>query len=234
MILIIDNYDSFSYNLVQMIGSILVKEAEIKESELKGLVESEAVKTEEVMEKAVIKEEVIRELVDYDSKTIDIRVIRNDEVTVSQIQELKPSHIIISPGPGKPKDAGICEELIRAISNESCLLGICLGHQAICEALGSKITYAKELNHGKQSLVQISKEEAIFKGLSSEILVGRYHSLAVEEESLSSDLDVIARAKDGEIMAIKHKRNNIYGLQFHPESILTKDGEIILKNFLSL
>ncbi len=244
MILIIDNYDSFSYNLVQMIGSILVKESEIKESELKGLVESEAVKTEEVMEKAVIKEEVIkeevikeaviRELVDYNSKIIDIRVIRNDEVTVSQIQELKPSHIIISPGPGKPKDAGICEELIRAISNESCLLGICLGHQAICEALGSKITYAKELNHGKQSLVQINKEEAIFKGLSSEILVGRYHSLAVEEESLSSNLDVIARAKDGEIMAIKHKSNNIYGLQFHPESILTKDGEIILKNFLSL
>lgn len=220
MILIIDNYDSFSYNLVQMIGSILVKESELKE-----LVGKEgAIKVLSNDDSTITESQAINE----------IRVIRNDEVTVSQIQELKPSHIIISPGPGKPKDAGICEELIREIKNDSFLLGICLGHQAICEALGSKITYAKELIHGKQSLVQISKDEAIFKGLPKEILVGRYHSLAVEEDTLSNELEVIARAMDGEIMAVKHKSYNIYGLQFHPESILTKDGELILRNFLSL
>lgn len=193
MILLIDNYDSFSYNLVQMIGKI-------------------------------ITENNINE---------EIKVIRNDEMTVKEIEELMPDYIVISPGPGKPKDAGICEEAVITLGSKIPILGICLGHQGICEAYGANVTYAKKLMHGKESLVKVDTNSPIFKGVSNETLVARYHSLAVDKESIPEVLQVIAEVDD-EVMAVKHREYNIYGLQFHPESILTSEGEVILKNFLDI
>ncbi len=183
MILLIDNYDSFSYNLYQYIGSI----------------------------------------------NPNIKVIKNDEMTVEEIKKLNPSHIIISPGPGRPKDAGIIEDLVYNIHNIP-ILGVCLGHQAICEAYGFKITNAKKIYHGKSDLVSINNKVDIFKGLENKIKVARYHSLIAEKTN--DNLDIIGYSNDGEIMAIKHKLYPIYGLQFHPESILTNDGMTILNNFL--
>lgn len=189
MILLIDNYDSFSFNLVQLIGSI-------------------------------VKEEVIK-------------VIRNDEMSVEEIKALKPSHIILSPGPGRPKDAGILEKLVIKLKKEVPMLGICLGHQGICEAFGATITYASTLMHGKQSIVKLS-EDRIFKNIGKTALVGRYHSLAAKADTIPEELEVIGIADDGDIMAVKHKEYPIYGLQFHPESVLTPDGITILKNFLEM
>ena len=186
MILLIDNYDSFSYNLYQLIGSI---------------------------------------------KT-DIKVIRNDEMTIQEIEELDPSHIIISPGPGKPKDAGICEDVIRYFYDKKPILGVCLGHQAICEAFGGVVDHAKHLMHGKASDVRIDTSCRIFKGLNDEIRVARYHSLAAVELKLPSCLKVTARSADDEIMAVCHREYPVYGLQFHPESILTDNGRIMLDNFI--
>ena len=183
MILLIDNYDSFSYNVYQLIGSL----------------------------------------------NPDIRVIRNDELTVTEILALKPSHIIISPGPGRPADAGVCEELILAAGGHVPLLGICLGHQAICEAFGARITYAKQLMHGKKSAVTFDESSPIFRGLESGVEVARYHSLAADEV-----LKITARTSDGEIMAAEHKTMPIFGLQFHPESILTSNGAKMVENFLNL
>ena len=191
MILLIDNYDSFSYNLVQLIGG-LCKEHGGEE----------------------------------------VKVIRNDEMTVKEIEELSPSCIILSPGPGKPKDAGICEEVVDKLKGKIKILGVCLGHQGICESFGATITYAKELMHGKQSEVQIDTNAKIFKGLPETVKVARYHSLAAETSTLPEELEVIAKAEDGEIMAVKHKEYEIYGLQFHPESVLTPEGKIMVKNFL--
>ncbi len=185
MILLIDNYDSFSYNLYQMVGSICP----------------------------------------------DILVRRNDALTVADIRALGPSHIILSPGPGRPAEAGVCEAAVRALAGEIPILGVCLGHQAICEALGGKITYARTLMHGKQSRVRLQGGR-LFRGLPEEIAVGRYHSLAAEEDALPAALRVTARAEDGEIMAVAHTGAPVYGLQFHPESILTPQGETILRNFL--
>ena len=182
MVLLIDNYDSFSYNLYQYIG-------EIKE---------------------------------------DIQVYKNDEISIDKILKLNPSHIILSPGPGRPKDAGIIEEVIEKIHNIP-ILGVCLGHQAICEVFHLEITNALEIYHGKQDQIEIDNEDLIFQGLPKKIAVGRYHSLIGIGES--KELKVIARNSDNEIMAIKHKIYPIYGLQFHPESILTPDGMKILKNF---
>ena len=182
MILLIDNYDSFSYNLYQYIGTI----------------------------------------------NSDIKVIKNDELTVEEIKKLNPSHIVISPGPGRPKDAGIIEDLVKNIKDIP-ILGVCLGHQAICEAFGLEITNAKKIYHGKKDKVYLDLDNQIFKGLEKEIYVARYHSLVAIGENES--LKVIAKSKDDEIMAIKHKDYPIYGLQFHPESILTKDGMRILENF---
>ncbi len=193
MILLIDNYDSFSYNLVQIIGKIII-ENDINE---------------------------------------EIKVIRNDEMTVKGIEKLMPDYIVISPGPGKPKDAGICEEVVTTLGSKTPILGICLGHQGICEAFGANVTYAKELMHGKESLVIVDTSSPIFEGVSERTLVARYHSLAVEKESIPEVLQVIAEV-NGEVMAVKHREYNIYGLQFHPESILTNEGEIMLKNFLSI
>jgi len=188
MVLLIDNYDSFSYNLVQLAGTI----------------------------------------------NHDIRVIRNEEMTVDEVKKLRPSHIIISPGPGYPKNAGICEEVIVQMKEEVPILGICLGHQAICEAFGASIVPAKRLVHGKQSNIHIANGNSIFKGLPPIIQAARYHSLAVQKTSLPDELLVIAEDEDGEIMGVKHRDFEIYGLQFHPESILTPKGEIIMRNFLSI
>jgi len=186
MVLLVDNYDSFSYNLVQMIGE----------------------------------------------KEADIKVIRNDEYTCEEIAKMKPSHIILSPGPGRPVDAGRCEEIIRFFKEKTPMLGVCLGHQAICEVFGATITYAKKLQHGKMSIAEIDTNNKIFKGLPEKIEVGRYHSLAADEKTIPQCLKVIARSADGEIMAVRHEKYEIYGLQFHPESILTKHGKEIIANFM--
>ncbi len=188
MILLIDNYDSFSYNLFQLIG-------EINE---------------------------------------DIKVIRNDEMTVDEIRKLSLEKIIISPGPGRPEDAGIIIDVIRELGKDIPLLGVCLGHQAICAAFGGVVTYASALMHGKQSLAYIDNESTLFKGLNKSIPVARYHSLAADPGSLPGELKVTAKTAEGEIMAVEHTRYPVFGLQFHPESILTPDGRIILKNFLDL
>lgn len=189
MILLIDNYDSFSYNLYQLVGSI----------------------------------------------EPDIKVIRNDEMTVEEIEKLAPSHIILSPGPGKPADAGVCEEVAEKLAGKIPILGVCLGHQAICEVYGATVTYAKRLMHGKQSVCTIKPDADIFKGLGDKVKVARYHSLAAKEETLPEALEIIAVSDDdGEVMAVKHKDYKLYGLQFHPESILTPEGMTMLKNFINL
>ncbi len=190
MILFIDNYDSFTYNLVQLIGSI--------------------------------------------EKNEDFLVVRNDEVSVQQINQLKPSHIILSPGPGKPKDAGICEEVIRKFHKKTPILGVCLGHQAICEVFGANISYAKTIMHGKQSVVMVDSNSKLFKGLEETFSVARYHSLAAVSETIPKELNVTAVTQDGEVMAVEHKAYPIYGVQFHPESVLTPNGRTIMENFLEI
>ncbi len=177
----------------------------------------------------------------------DIKVIRNDEMTIEEIEKLSPSHIILSPGPGKPSDAGICEDVVRAFQGVIPILGVCLGHQAICEVYGATVTYAKRLMHGKQSICTIENDK-LFSGVgrgeslaadadgrvdSRKLRVARYHSLAAKEEGFPKELKVIAVADDdGEIMAVRHREYEVYGLQFHPESILTPEGMTILSNFL--
>lgn len=188
MILLIDNYDSFSYNLVQLAGSI----------------------------------------------NPDIQVVRNDSFTVEEIRSLKPSHIILSPGPGYPKNAGVCEDLVSAMKGEVPILGVCLGHQGICEVFGAHITLAKRLMHGKQSNIHVANGSTIFHGLPPVIQAARYHSLIAKKETLPDELLVIAEDDDGEIMAVSHRQYEIYGVQFHPESILTPHGETIMKNFLKI
>lgn len=186
MILLIDNYDSFSYNLFQLIGSL----------------------------------------------NPDIRVIRNDAATVKKIENMHPEAIVLSPGPGRPEDAGICIDVVKELGASIPILGVCLGHQAICTAYGGTISYAKKLMHGKQTETKLDETCPIFKGLPPIIPVARYHSLSLLEETLPDCLDITAKTTDGEIMAVKHKTYPIYGLQFHPESILTPDGKTIVKNFL--
>ena len=189
MILLIDNYDSFSYNLVQMIGSI----------------------------------------------DPDIRVVRNDRITIEDIKEMSPSHLVLSPGPGYPKDAGILEQAVRELKGRMPILGVCLGHQGICEAFGGTISHARKLMHGKQSSIEVNNQSPLFKGLAPRIQAARYHSLAAEEGNLPGELEIIAKdSEEGEVMAVQHREYPVYGLQFHPESILTPDGKTILKNFLSL
>lgn len=191
MILLVDNYDSFSFNLVQVIGELIDGKEELK-------------------------------------------VIRNDELTVEEIMTLNPSHIVLSPGPGKPSDAGVCEALIKAANGKIPLMGVCLGHQAICEVLGGKITYAPELMHGKQSLVAVDNESTIFKGLPKELEVARYHSLVADKDLIPEELTVTATDEKGEVMAVQHKVNQLYGLQFHPESIMTPLGKDMVRNFLGV
>ncbi|MDR1815900.1 MAG: aminodeoxychorismate/anthranilate synthase component II [Clostridiales Family XIII bacterium] len=189
MILLIDNYDSFSYNLYQLVGAL----------------------------------------------DPDIRVVRNDELTVDAIRALAPSRIILSPGPGHPAAAGVCEDVARELGPEGVpILGVCLGHQAICEAFGATVSYAKELMHGKPSTVELDTGSPLFAGLPPRVQGARYHSLAAVEGTLPEALRVIARTDDGEIMGVQHHDYSIYGLQFHPESILTPDGGRMLKNFLEV
>lgn len=203
MILLIDNYDSFSYNLVQYIGTIQKNKSK---SNIEGYE------------------------TDY-LKQHDIKVVRNDELSVKEIEDMSPEYIILSPGPGRPDRAGICEELLRDYTGNAKMLGVCLGHQAIVEAFGGKVTYAKELMHGKQSVVTLDKNAPVFAGIPENVKVARYHSLAGDKDSLPECLKVIASTEDGEIMAVKHVDRPIYGFQFHPESVLTEYGMEMLNNF---
>ena len=186
MILLIDNYDSFAYNLFQLIGEV----------------------------------------------NSDIAVYRNDKIGIDEIKDMNPEAIILSPGPGKPENAGICIDVVKEFYDKIPILGVCLGHQAICTAFGATVSYAKRLMHGKSSLISLN-EDSIFEGLPNEITVGRYHSLSLVEDTLPDSLEIISKADDdGEVMAVRHKDFNVYGLQFHPESILTPDGLAIIENFL--
>ena len=188
MILLIDNYDSFSYNLVQLAGSLRQ----------------------------------------------DVKVVRNDVLTVEEVEALSPERIILSPGPGYPKDAGICEEVVSRLGGSNPILGVCLGHQAICEAFGGRIEHAQQLMHGKQSEVTVDPAEPLFTGLPEKVKVARYHSLVAAPDVLPDCLKVISRDERGEIMAVRHRTMPIYGVQFHPESILTPQGTVIMKNFLNV
>lgn len=192
MILLIDNYDSFSFNLVQLIGELA-------------------------------------------SGREELRVIRNDELSVEEIMKLEPSHIVLSPGPGRPSDAGVCEALIReGVNHPIPLLGVCLGHQAICEAFGGTVSYAKELMHGKQKEIHQIGENQLFQGLPGTFPAARYHSLAALKEKLPEELKVTAESEDGEVMAVEHTKYPIYGVQFHPESVMTPDGKIMIENFIDV
>lgn len=186
MILLIDNYDSFSYNLYQLVGAM----------------------------------------------NPDIHVVRNDECTLEEIEELQPEAIILSPGPGRPENAGICIPVIRNFAGKVPILGVCLGHQAICEALGGRVTYAGELMHGKRTEIRKTGESRIFQGLPDTFPAARYHSLAADRETLPQELRVTAVSAEGEIMAVEHTCDPVFGLQFHPESVMTPDGGIMIKNFL--
>ena len=187
MILLIDNYDSFTYNLYQYMGIF----------------------------------------------TEDIVVARNDKITIEEIREMKPEKIVLSPGPKNPKEAGICLELVRTFYDKIPILGICLGHQTIGEALGGTVSYAKELFHGKQSLIHHTGT-GIFQGITSPIKVARYHSLAVQRDTLPDCFEILAETEDGEIMAMQHRDYTVIGLQFHPESIYTEHGKRMIENFLTI
>lgn len=186
MILLIDNYDSFSYNLYQLIGAI----------------------------------------------EPNIKVVRNDELTVEEVAALAPDRIVLSPGPGRPENAGIIVELVKRLGGKIPILGVCLGHQAISLAYGATVTYAKELMHGKQSVAAVTGNSILFNGCPKRIKVARYHSLAADASTLPPCLKVTAITDDGEVMAVEHVDYPVYGLQFHPESILTPDGKKILRNFI--
>ena len=188
MILLIDNYDSFSYNLYQLAASV----------------------------------------------EADIKVIRNDGYTVEEIEKMGPAALILSPGPGRPSEAGICEEAIKRFAGRIPILGVCLGHQAICEAFGGTVTYARELMHGKQSKVYQGGRGRLFKGKGPQFMAARYHSLAAEAGSLPEELVVTAEADDGEVMALEHREYPVFGVQFHPESVMTPDGMKMMENFMEV
>ena len=165
--------------------------------------------------------------------TPDLKVIRNDACTVEEIEAMHPESIVISPGPGRPEDAGNILEGIRHFTGKTPILGVCLGHQAICKALGGVVTYAKELMHGKTSEIYTEADSTLFCGLESPVRVARYHSLAASEEELPGTLRITARTMDGEIMAVEHREFPVYGVQFHPESIMTPQGKLMIQNFLN-
>jgi anthranilate synthase component 2 len=186
MILLIDNYDSFSFNLYQLIGGF----------------------------------------------NPDVRVVRNDEVSLAEIVVQRPSHIVISPGPGKPGDAGLCPAVVSSFAGKIPILGVCLGHQVICEVFGGVVSYAKTLKHGKASAITLDTACPIFAGLPPVIQGARYHSLAAAV--IPGTLAVTARSDDGEVMGLRHRDFPVYGVQFHPESILTPEGKHIVANFLAI
>ncbi len=200
MILLVDNYDSFSYNLYQLIGAA----------------------------------------------EPDIKVIRNDEMTCEEIEKLAPEVIVLSPGPGKPADAGICVEAVKYFKGKIPIFGVCLGHQSICEAYGATVSYASRLMHGKTSEVALGNaaygEEFdqdktnsmsdIVKNMGHTMKAARYHSLSVVEETLPPELVITGRAEDGEVMSVEDTKNKVYGLQFHPESVLTPRGDELIANLL--
>ena len=188
MILLIDNYDSFSYNLYQLMGEL----------------------------------------------NPDIRVVRNDELTVSEIAALNPERIIISPGPGRPEDAGNIVQVAHELTGRFPILGVCLGHQAICAAFGATVTYARRLMHGKQSDARLDRDCPLFAGLPDTVPVARYHSLAADPDTLPDCLKVTAVTSEGEIMAVRHAQYPTFGVQFHPESILTPDGKRMLRSFIEI
>lgn len=190
MIYLIDNYDSFSYNVYQLVADVAGKD--------------------------------------------QVTVVRNDALTVDELAAKDPSALVISPGPGRPADAGICEDAIRAFTGKVPILGICLGHQAICEAFGGTVTYAKHVLHGKSSLVSVEEGATLFRGIEAPLTVGRYHSLAADEATLPPCLRVVASSDDGDVMAVQHVTDPTFGLQFHPESILTPDGRTLVQNFVDL
>lgn len=186
--LLIDNYDSFSYNLYQMLGVC----------------------------------------------DPDIAVVRNDAVTADDILGMGIDRVVISPGPGRPEDAGNCVDIVRRCAGEVPILGVCLGHQAICVAYGATVTYAGRLMHGKASGCDVDVSSEIFKGMGPRITVGRYHSLAVDPATLPADLEVTALTDEGEVMAVEDRRRRVFGVQFHPESVLTPEGAGILRNFMEV
>lgn len=192
MLLMIDNYDSFTFNLVQYFGEL----------------------------------------------GAEVKVVRNDEITVDEIAALKPNHLVFSPGPCSPAEAGVCVEAIRAFQGKLPILGVCLGHQSMGAALGGRIVRAKTQMHGKASTIT-TDQKGVFKGLPKEFSVIRYHSLVIEEASLPREFEVTARSEDGEIMGVRHRAlagtaTPLEGVQFHPESILSEHGHAMLKNFLEL
>ncbi len=187
MILVIDNYDSFTYNLVQYLGELGVEQT----------------------------------------------VVRNDAITLDEIEETKPDAIVISPGPCTPREAGISVDVVRRFHAGIPILGVCLGHQAIAEAFGGKVVKANQIFHGKTSEIQ-HEGKGLFKKIPSPFIAARYHSLVVEEKSFPENLQITARTSDGTIMGLKHKKYPTFGVQFHPESIATQHGKHILKNFLSV
>lgn len=189
MVLMIDNYDSFTYNIVQYCLEL----------------------------------------------GADLKIIRNDELSVEEIKALNPSKIIISPGPATPNEAGICLEVIKQMSDTTPIFGICLGHQAIGQAFGGEVVRAPNMMHGKTSQIEILKDDLLFKDLPKEMTETRYHSLIIKKESIPECIEVTAISKDdGEIMALKIKDKNVYGVQFHPESIMSQYGHEIINNFLKL
>ena len=189
MILMIDNYDSFTYNIVQYCLEL----------------------------------------------GADLKIIRNDELTLKQIEDLNPQKIIISPGPATPDDAGVCLEVIKYFAGKKPIFGICLGHQAIAQVFGANVLRAKNMMHGKTSLIKVVKDTKIFDGLPKEFTQTRYHSLIVEKENLPEDIIVTSYSEDdNEIMSLEIKDKQIYGVQFHPESIMSEHGHKIIDNFLKL
>ncbi len=162
----------------------------------------------------------------------DVRLVRNDRITPQEALAMEPDAIVISPGPGRPSDAGVCIGLIRQLKGRIPILGVCLGHQAIGEAFGATVTHASRLMHGMTSLLTDVADDIIFKGIKKPVQVARYHSLSVQESTLPEELEVTARSEDGEIMAMRHREYPIYGLQFHPESVMTPDGPVMIRNFL--
>ncbi len=187
MILVVDNYDSFTYNLVQALGAL----------------------------------------------GADLQVRRNDDVSVDSVRAMEPEAVVLSPGPGRPETAGCCVDLVREMGDQTPLLGVCLGHQALGMAFGAEIELAPEVVHGKTTLVEHDGSQ-LFEALSSPLEAARYHSLVVSSRRLPPELEVTARAPNGLIMAMRHRRRPLFGVQFHPESIATPEGPMLLQNFLTL